>query len=283
MRNTVTGVYWLWFGFLLALSSTLYANDFYISDISETTEDNAPALVIRFTDEIDTETNLADYISVTPYPESSNVWLPQNNGRQWVLPFVEPSTEYRITVTKRLQSISGVQLSERDQEGNKHSFQRTVTTRKLQPGASFTSSGHFLVGDIQSGLPVTVVNQAKIDLDVFRVRDDQLNSFIYNTYYQGRKYFNRLNSLKKYADLVHSARFENEARTNQRTTYNLNLDPVLEQNESGLYIAVLRKPGQYDYYYDTAFFTITDIGLHVRKYKDSLMVYSHSIESGEAL
>ena len=283
MRSFVLRAYGLWFSLLLSLSSALYANSFYISDVSETTEDNAPALVIRFTDAIDPDTDLADYISVNPFPDTGSVWLPQNGGRQWLLPFVEPSTEYHIAIIKPPLSINGERLLDHDRDGNPRSFEQKVTTRQLQPGATFASSGSFLVGDIQNGLPVTVVNQPAIDLDVFRVREDEVNRFLNESQFQGRKYYSQLNRINRYADLVHSARFENNARRNQRTTYNLNLDPVLEQHENGLYVAVLRMPGEYEGYYDTTFFTITDIGLHARKYQDSLMLYSNSIATGEAL
>jgi uncharacterized protein YfaS (alpha-2-macroglobulin family) len=268
---------------LLLLSSTLHAADFYISDVSETTQDNAPALVIRFTDSIDPQSDLSKSIAVTPNPTTGNIWIPQNNGRQWVLPFVEPSTEYTIRVDSKTKSISGNTLSDKDSEGNIHSFERTVKTREIMPGANFSGNGSFLVGNIQNGIPVTVINQKSVDLDVFRVRDDALDRFIDETSFQGMNDYYSLNRLKKYADLVHTARYENDAKANQRKTYNLNLDPVLEKNDPGIYVAIIRKPGDYDYAYDTAVFTITDIGLHARKYKDSLVVYSHSIATAKPM
>ncbi|MEJ2064488.1 MAG: alpha-2-macroglobulin [Reinekea sp.] len=278
-----SSIYVVWISLLFLLSSALQAADFYISDISETTEDNAPALVIRFTEAIHPDTDLNQFIDVTPFPDNGNVWMPQNNGRQWVLPFVEPSTEYTITVHKAPKSVSGQTLSKVDSIGQKYSFTRTITTRSLQPGATFASSGTFLVGNIQNGIPVTVVNQKEVDLDIFRVRDTELTTFINETQISGRMPYYRLNELDTYADLVHSARYQNDARKNQRTTYNFNLDPVLENNQPGVYIAVIRQAGKYDYYYDSTFFTITDIGLHVRQYHNSLMLYSHSVATGKPL
>ena len=282
MRSVLSGLHLIWMSFLL-LSSTLQAADFYISDISETTQDNAPALVIRFTDSIDPQSDLSKSISVTPNPTTGNIWIPQNNGRQWVLPFVEPSTEYTIKVDAKPKSLAGKVLTEKDSEGNLHSFERTVKTRAIVPGANFSGKGSFLVGNIQNGIPVTVINQKSVDLDVFRVRDDALDRFLDETSLQGMNDYYSLTRLKQYADLVHSARYENDAKANQRQTYNLNLDPVLEKNAPGIYVAVIRKPGDYDYAYDTAVFTITDIGLHARKYKDSLVVYSHSIATAKPM
>ena len=282
MRSVLSGLHLIWMSLLL-LSSTLHAADFYISDVSETTQDNAPALVIRFTDSIDPQSDLSKSISVTPNPTTGNIWIPQNNGRQWVLPFVEPSTEYTVKVQTKPKSVDGKTLSEKDSEGNIHAFERTVKTREIIPGANFSGKGSFLVGNIQNGIPITVINQKSVDLDVFRVRDDALDRFIDETSFQGMNDYYSLNRLKKYADLVHTARYENDAKANQRKTYNLNLDPVLEKNSPGIYIAIIRKPGDYDYAYDTAVFTITDIGLHARKYKDSLVIYSHSITTAKPM
>ncbi|KUI99717.1 alpha-2-macroglobulin family protein [Vibrio sp. MEBiC08052] len=282
MLSFLSRFHFIWMSLLL-LSSTLQAADFYVSDISETTQDDAPALVIRFTSPVNTETDLRQFVVVTPSPTTGNIWIPQNNGRQWVLPFVEPSTEYTINVDKRLQSVGGITISEKDSEGNVHQFERTVKTREIVPGANFADKGTFLVGNIQNGIPVTVINQKSVDLDVFRVRDDALDRFTDETSFQGMNNYYRLQNLKEYAELVHTARYENDAKTNQRKTYNFNLDPVLEKNAPGIYVAVIRKVGDYDYAYDTAVFTITDIGLHVRKYKDSLIVYSHSIATAKPM
>lgn len=265
----------------LVVSSGLQAANFYISNISETTQDNAPALVIRFTEAIDPSFDLGDSILVTPPPSNDNIWIPQNQGRQWVLPFVEPSTTYTIQVLDQLTSTKGNRLEEvNDKES---AFKQSLTTRKIEPGASFTGSGTFLVGSIQRAIPVTVVNQPKIDIDVFRVRDEDIGRFIDNTSYNGTKSYYNINRIRQYADLVHSARFENDAPTNQRVTYNLNLDPIVEKNIPGIYVAVLRKAGVYEYTYDTTVFTITDVGLHARKFKDSLEIYSHTISTATPL
>ncbi|WP_428243538.1 alpha-2-macroglobulin family protein [Gynuella sp.] len=283
MHAVRIGINGFWISLLVLLSSFINAADFYISDVSETTQDNAPALVIRLTGAVDPGTDLSRYISVTPAPADGSQWYTQGTGRQWVLPFVEPSTRYQVKVTKPLTSVSGDVLSKVDSRGDSHAFNWTVDTRALTPGASFASSGTFLVGNIKDGIPVTVVNQPEVDLDVFRVRDQDMNRFIGETYFKGRMYYDSLSGLREYADLVHTARYTNQARANQRTTYNFSLDPVLEKKEPGIYVAVIRQPGEYAYRYDTTYFTITDIGLHVRKYKQSLMVYANSITTGEPL
>src|SRR5690606_8746519 len=50
----------------------------------------------------------------------------------------------------------------------------------------------------------------------------------------------------------------------------------------GLYFALMRRVGAYDDEYETAIFFISDIGLHLRAYGDSVFVHTASLKSGAA-
>ncbi|MDC6695371.1 hypothetical protein, partial [Leclercia adecarboxylata] len=50
-----------------------------------------------------------------------------------------------------------------------------------------------------------------------------------------------------------------------------------------LYFAVMKRSGSFEGEYDTAFFTVSDIGLHTRAYKDKLFVHTASLQSGASL
>jgi uncharacterized protein YfaS (alpha-2-macroglobulin family) len=259
------------------------AEDFYLSNVSETTQENAPALVLRFTEAIDPKSDLSNSVSIEPVPSGGTNWVTHGDGREWFLPFVEPATEYTVRVSRSLRSVNRKRISVQGEVGKPGSLEQTVTTRDLKAGAYFASSGRFLVGAIKNGIPITVVNQAEVELDVFRVNDKELNKFITNNVFEGQKEIYVLKQIRQYAELVHTARYSNQARKNQRTTYNLNLDPVLDKNQPGIYVAVLRLPGEYNESFDTRVFSITDIGMHVRKYAQSLTLYTHSISTGKPL
>ncbi len=63
----------------------------------------------------------------------------------------------------------------------------------------------------------------------------------------------------------------------------LPLQDIQELREPGLYFAVMKRAGQFDSEFETAFFTVSDLGLHVRAYKDKLFVHAASLETGAAL
>src|SRR3546814_2831561 len=49
---------------------------------------------------------------------------------------------------------------------------------------------------------------------------------------------------------------------------------------SDLYFAVMTRPGHFEDRFETAFFTVSDIGLHARAYKDKLYVHTASLRDG---
>jgi uncharacterized protein YfaS (alpha-2-macroglobulin family) len=63
----------------------------------------------------------------------------------------------------------------------------------------------------------------------------------------------------------------------------LPVQDIAELQQPGLYFAVMKKAGAFKDDYDTAFFTVSDIGLHVRAYKDKLFVHTASLADGDPL
>src|SRR3546814_2609928 len=55
---------------------------------------------------------------------------------------------------------------------------------------------------------------------------------------------------------------------------------IAELQEPGLYFAVMTRPGHFEDRFETAFFTVSDIGLHARAYKDKLYVHTASLRDG---
>ena len=45
----------------------------------------------------------------------------------------------------------------------------------------------------------------------------------------------------------------------------------------------MKRTGQFGEQYETTFFTVSDIGLHVRAYKDKLFVHTASLQDGSGL
>lgn len=277
--------YWLVTAAALMLSTHLWAN-FYTSAVSETTYDDAPALVVRFTEALPLNTQLQNFVTVTPAPENGSIWVSIDEGSSWVLPFVEPATRYQLLFNNIPPASSGNPyeiISISRSSGDLPSNQWQIETRPMPPSLSFTDTGVFLAGSKNTALPITTVNVPEVELELFRVRDNLSYRFLTDTYFQGMESFHELDNISRWADLVHSARYSIDLIDNQRTTKNLDIKAALSQFNSGVYIAVLREPGRYRYQYDTRVFTQSSVGVHARFYNDIKQVYVHDSLTGEAI
>src|SRR4029079_5329374 len=72
------------------------------------------------------------------------------------------------------------------------------------------------------------------------------------------------------------------AQNERRVSY-LPVQDISELQKPGLYFAVMKRVGKFDSEYQTAIFFVSDIGLHVRAYKDKIYVHTDSLKSGEAI
>src|SRR5690606_34310857 len=86
--------------------------------------------------------------------------------------------------------------------------------------------------------------------------------------------------LSKLAEPVYVNRFSLDGKRNERAVTYLPIQAVPELQEPGLYFAVMKRAGQFKDRFDTAFFTVSDLGLHTRAYKDTLFVHTASLHTG---
>src|SRR3546814_8474069 len=76
--------------------------------------------------------------------------------------------------------------------------------------------------------------------------------------------------LSKMAKSVYVNRFVLGGKRNERSLTYLPVQNIAELQEPGLYFAVMTRPGHFEDRFETAFFTVRDIGLHARADKDKL-------------
>lgn len=255
----------------------IYAGkDVEVTSALEQTYDNGASIVIRFNVPLDRNADFRRYVEISandkPLPASN--WLVNDDGFLLVYPFIEPSTKYTVWVRPGLKAING-----RTHSGNR---QFTITSRRSEPSASFAGNGQVMSTKMKRALPVVTLNVDDVDVDFFYIAPDDIPAWSRFNNSQRSNYY-RLKSFTENNPLVYSARFPIKHQRNQRTTTNLDLSniPVLEK--SGAYLAVLRIPGRYTNRYDTNFFTVSDIGIQVRRTVNSMHVLGNSVATGKPL
>ena len=209
-------------------------------------------------------------------------WKLDDSGKILRFPYVETNTEYTLTISGKLTAADGTALG--------HDVEQKVYTGELKPAVGFASQGSVLPSKDSRGLPVVSVNVPEVDVEFLRVQDKMLPKFFSEYQRSGRRSSWELDSeydektpLYKLADSVYTNRFVLGGKPNERSVTYLPIQDIDELKEPGLYFAVMKRPGRFSDSYDTTFFTVSNIGLHVRAYKDKLFVHTASLEDGDGL
>ncbi|MDA1298739.1 MAG: alpha-2-macroglobulin [Proteobacteria bacterium] len=241
----------------------------------ESRYDDAPAIDVRFSAPVSDQRAINDqvYLVDTDNGRVAGEWLVSDEGRKLTFPFIEPERNYELRVLGSLRSTTGQPIV--------YPETLTLRTRRLEPVASFASRGFVLARSSRRGLPVSVVNVDAVDVDFFRV--DDLAAFMKSGIHPGDVSHYRLRSLDGTATLVHSGRFDLKPRKNQRTVANIDISRVSALGRPGVFVAVLRGAGQYPNQASVIYFSISDIGLHVRRYADHFDAYVNDIDDGQPL
>lgn len=208
-------------------------------------------------------------------------WVLDDKGLVLRFPSVEAAKDYEVTLKAGLSAADGTRLGKDDT--------RKVHTGELEPAVGFASQGSVLPARESRGLPVVSINVPEVDVEFLRVTEKQLPKFFAEYQRGGRRGSWDLDSdygdstpLGKLAEPVYLNRFVLGGKPNERVLTYLPVQDIRELQDPGLYFAVMKRTGKFAGEFETAFFTVSDIGLHTRAYKDTLFVHTASLQDGSA-
>ena len=215
-------------------------------------------------------------------------WTLDDDGKILRFPYVEPNQTYTLTISGALTAADGKKLGQ--------DIELKVFTGELEPAVGFASQGSVLPARESRGLPVVSVNVAEVDVEFLRVGDASLPRFFAEYQRGGRRGSWELDPswydeddkdsrppISRLAEPVYVNRFVLGGARNERVLTYLPIQDIAELQQPGLYFAVMKRAGAFKDEFDTAFFSVSDIGLHVRAYKDKLFVHTASLQDGDAL
>ena len=208
-------------------------------------------------------------------------WVLDDKGLILRFPSVEAAKDYDVTLKAGLSAADGTRLGRDDTH--------KVHTGELDPAVGFASQGSVLPARESRGLPVVSINVPEVDVEFLRVTEKQLPKFFAEYQRGGRRGSWDLDSeygdstpLGKLAEPIYLNRFVLGGKPNERVLTYLPIQDIRELQDPGLYFAVMKRTGKFAGEFETAFFTVSDIGLHTRAYKDKLFVHTASLRDGSA-
>lgn len=197
-------------------------------------------------------------------------------------PYVDAARDYEVRISADLLAADGARLG--------RALTQKVHTGRIEPAVGFASEGSVLPARESRGLPVVSINVEEVDVEFLRVREKSLPQFFAEYQRGGRRGSWDLDSdydgktpLGQLAEPVYVNRFVLGGKPNRRMVTYLPVQDIAELQEPGLYFAVMKRTGKFSGEFETSFFTVSDIGLHARAYKDTMFVHTASLQDGGAL
>lgn len=211
----------------------------------------------------------------------SGSWVLGGEGKVLRFPSVEAARDYTVKIDANLLAAAGARLGK--------DIEQVVHSGPLQPSVAFASQGSVLPAKDSRGLPVVSINVAEVDVEFLRVREADLPRF-FDQYQRGGsrgawdldRSYGHHTPLGEMADSVYLNRFVLDGKPNERVLSYLPIQDIKQLQEPGLYFAVMKRVGRYSEDLQTVFFSVSDLGLHARAYKDTLFVHAASLATGEA-
>lgn len=247
-----------------------------IIDISERLYDGGPSIAVILSDKLNKKNRYDNFLEVyTDDQRVSGSWILGDSRQILYFPNIYPDTTYTVLVRRGLTAENGHNL--------KSHVEQRLTTKSIKPSFGFASHGSVLPEKLTSGLPIITVNVEAVDIEFLRVKDNKIVEFM-QTVVQGASTSRwDLDRLHPYVESVCLSRFETHGGKNKRTITHINVEQMEALEKPGYYIAVMKAPGRFENQMQTSYFFISDIGIHVRLYKNGLDIISSSLKTGKAL
>ncbi|HMX17024.1 MAG TPA: MG2 domain-containing protein [Rhodocyclaceae bacterium] len=220
----------------------------------------------------------------------SGAWVVGENPRLAFFPHIKPSARYVVRVLPGVLAKSGAKLA-----GEEQRF--SIRTAAVAPAFYFASRGMVLPAAQNGGLPVTTVNVPEVDIQFLKVKPEALPRFLerviagapksrqaqgepaegddeeghYYYYDRGTRLQGAVDTwtLDQFNKLTTSAfvgRFLTEQKANRRSVTFIPVENVPALKEPGVYIAVMSQPNRFRGEFQTTYYYVSDLGLHVRQY-----------------
>ncbi len=245
-------------------------------------------IAIEFSQALEGRQDFDALLQIDAEHKDGSGWVLSDNGKVLRFPYVEANKTYAITVSGHLAAADGSTLG--------RLVELKVFTGELEPVVGFASQGSVIPAKESRGLPVVSINVDEVDVEFLRVRDSALSRFFVEYQQNGRRSNWELDAswyddddengqqpISKLAEPVYVNRFILGGERNERVLTYLPIQSISELQKPGLYFAVMKKTGSFKGEFEVAWFTVSDIGLHVRAYKDKVFVHTAALANGEAL
>ena len=261
-------------------SLTRNQSPLWVTGLDETLIQGKPALALKFSAPLDAFRGYSSWVTVYDANKygtlSRKISLNQvlsEDGYSLYLTGIQPQKTYRVVAKSGLTAKNGQRL--------KNVVSMDFDVKQLPAAASFSGKGKIIPAGTEAGLPVRSVNIDSIEVEYFKVPIENYRKLLseFGTAMNRGTY--DIKQMIADGQMVFSTRYELPNTANKQIETKLPLSRSITDNP-GLYVAVIGRPGNNDYYSSTTYFSVSDIGVHLRQYENQWSVFTSELASGEA-
>ena len=248
-----------------------------VVDVSEVQIDGASTLSVTFGVPLDPEQDFSGKLHLVDSKDGKvdGAWELSDNLMELRLRPLEPRRKLVLTVDAGLRGVNGSSLAKE--------YISQLETRDLQASIGFASRGSLLPTRLAEGLPVIALNVDKVNVEFFRIKPQALPAFLSHWGRGSNLDSWESRELLPMAELVYSGRFDLNPARNTRETLLLPIAGLEPFKQPGVYLAVMRQAGTYNYSQPATLFTLSDIGLSAHRYRQRLDVFTQALDGGKAM
>lgn len=250
------------------------AGQLKVTSINEALFRGKPVLAVNFSASLDALRSYDDWLTVhneKTHKVNGN-WVLSSDGRSLYFSNIRPRQSYTVKVSAGLSAKDHATLTA--------ATSLTLTVNNRKPVVGFSGKGMIIPAGSAAGLPVRSVNVKAVQVDYFRLPANKL-SHLLNDFKTASSRGNwEIGSLLESASLIYSAQYQLSGDANTRVESKLPLDKKVT-GTPGIYFAVLTRPGVYLHDKSVTYFTVSDIGLHLREYANKLVVFASTLKTAE--
>ncbi len=259
-----------------APADTRYADvDFQVADIGSAFYQGRLAVSVSFSAPVPVDQSLEQWLNVETLEGDTieGSWVANEKGTTLYFPHLAPESRYRINVRAGLPSGLGKSLGA--------DVTSELETERLAPMLGFVGQGNLLAHKLTKGLPVISRNVSSVDVDFYRIPPNQLVGFLDDNRKAGQQEFWQVREYIDQFELAYTARFDLNVADNMQATTYLPVKNIQPLQQKGVYLAVMRESGNYEYSYPATWFAVTDLGVQMRLYRDQIEVYISELSSAK--
>ncbi|MEM5530082.1 alpha-2-macroglobulin [Gammaproteobacteria bacterium AS21] len=242
-----------------------------VLDISVQSVNGRISAAITFSDPVQGDVNLDQWLSIErdTGEKITGAWVLDDKAKMLYFTNIEPEHSYRVRVEKGLP-FANKQVLMQGKRAN-------LDIDPISPMLGFAGNGNLLADSLTDGLPVISVNINQVDVDFYRIPQDILSSFLTRNNRQGQQDFWQVESYIDQLELVYTGRFDLNLANNQTATSYLPVKDIAPLQQQGVYLAIMRKSGSYQYSHPSTWFAVSDLGIHLRVYPEQADVSINSL------